>query len=566
MSSHRAVLSRRTLAGLAVGASLAASALWLWPTPVLLGQATRPDPCAGARDLRLTNGRIVTMDRARTIASEVTIQEGRITAVGSRRGARLSPCTREINLRGRTAVPGLIDNHNHIVLLGIRPGHHTPLEGTTSIAEVQAVLAAGAKGVPAGAFITSMGGWNPAQFAEKRLPTLAELDAAAPNHPVLLFQAFTGPAATNTAGRAFFAAKGVAVSDTGAIAANAPSLAALNALRAVQTLEDRKRGTAEAMAYSAAVGVTTNVDMGAFNLPGTPDLQGSFEADTLASADQYRMYDAVLALHRERRMTTRLRIFFLTMDTRPDVPMLTQRLRNAFSGFGDDLLRISGIGEFASSWPLFGNQLPANYTAALQAVAKQGWAFQQHSLSAAENELTVSTFETVNTTTPIADLRWSLAHAGVMDAPTIARLKAIGAAIAVHPFQFLAGGRGGPPLRLIVDSGIKVGAGSDSAQISTLNPWLIIAYMVTGKASDGTLINAGQQLTREEALRLYTAENGWFLREEQLLGSIEPGKLGDLVVLSDDFFDTARVPDDAIRKLRSVLTVVDGRVVHDTMN
>jgi predicted amidohydrolase YtcJ len=167
--------------------------------------------------------------------------------------------------------------------------------------------------------------------------------------------------------------------------------------------------------------------------------------------------------------------------------------------------------------------------------------------------------------TPIANLRWSLAHVGTVDEKSIARLKAIGAAIAVHPFQFLAGGRGGPPLRTLVDSGIKLGAGSDSAQISTLNPWLVIAYMVTGKALDGSLINAGQQLTRQEALRLYTAENGWFLKEEDKLGTIEAGKLADLVVLSDDYFDAKRVPDDAIRKLTSVMTVVDGKVVHNTL-
>jgi len=101
----------------------------------------------------------------------------------------------------------------------------------------------------------------------------------------------------------------------------------------------------------------------------------------------------------------------------------------------------------------------------------------------------------------------------------------------VHPFQYLAGGRGGPPLRTIVDSGIKVGAGSDSAQISTLNPWNMISYMVTGRSSDGMLINGGQQLTRLEALRLYTAENGWFLKEERDLGTIESGKWADFVVL-----------------------------------
>lgn len=562
--------TRRRFTLTTVLGSLALAAALPFTSPLvtaLAGQARPPaaDPCSGARDLRLTNGRIVTMDGRGTTVREGTIQNGRFTAVGPRSGQRLSPCTRVIDLRGRTAVPGLIDNHNHIVLLGIRPGHHLSLERAGSMADVQAAIRARAAGVPAGEFLTSMGGWNPVQFTEKRLPTLAELDAAAPNHPVLVFQGFTGPAATNTRGRAFFTGRGVVVSDTGAIAANAPSMAALNALRAVQTFDDRVRGTAEAMAYAASVGVTTNADMGAFNLPGTPDLQGSFEADTLASANQFRMYDAVLALHRQRRLTTRLRVFFLTMDTRPDVPVLAERLRNTFPDFGDGMLKVSGIGEFASQWPLFGQQMPANYTAALSLVARSGWAFQQHSLSPAENELTISTFETVNRTTPIANLRWSLAHVGSIGAADLNRLKAIGAGVAVHPFQYLAGGRGGPPLRTILDSGVTVGAGSDSAQISTLNPWNIILYMVTGKASDGSLINAGQQLTRTEALRLYTAANGWFLKEEADLGTIEAGKRGDVVVLSDDYFDPMKVPDDRIRALTSVLTVVDGTVVHDTM-
>jgi hypothetical protein len=116
-----------------------------------------------------------------------------------------------------------------------------------------------------------------------------------------------------------------------------------------------------------------------------------------------------------------------------------------------------------------------------------------------------------------------------------------------------------------VDSGIHVGAGSDSAQISTLDPWLMIYYMVTGKNSSGTLINGGQQLTRIEALRLYTSENGWFFHEEDRVGTIAPGKLGDVVVLSDDYFDARKVSDEAIKQLKSVLTVVDGRVVYDNL-
>ena len=172
----------------------------------------------------------------------------------------------------------------------------------------------------------------------------------------------------------------------------------------------------------------------------------------------------------------------------------------------------------------------------------------------------------MNAVTPIKDLRWSVAHVPRIDQATVNRFKAMGAAIAVHPFEYLAGAAGaGPPLRMILDSGIHVGAGSDAAQISTLNPWLIIYYMVTGKNSSGVLINDKQQITRAEALRLYTAENGWFLHEENQLGSIEVGKLGDLVALSDDYFDPAKVPDEAIKKLKSVLTVVDGKVVYDDL-
>ena len=519
--------------------------------------------CSDSRDLRLVNAKIVTMDPRNSVLTSVTVQNGRFDFSGG----KLSPCTKTINLHGRTAVPGLIDNHNHIVLLGLRPGYDTRLETSSSIKEVQAAIAERAKSVPAGKFITAMGGWNPAQFAEKRLPTLAELDAAAPQHPVLVFLSFTGPAATNSLGKAFFTEKGIEVSASGGIAANAPSLAALNALRSVQTFDDKKRGTADALAYSASVGITTDVDMGAFVKPGVDDIQDSFTFDGLATADPFHMYDASLALHREKKMAARLRIFFLSMDTQPAVPLLRERLLNAFDGLGDDMLRVSGIGEFATVWPLFGKVTPpANYEAALQLVAKARWPFQQHSLSLAEDQLTAATFEKVNAVTPIRDLRWSIAHVPHIDSETVNRFKAIGAGIAVHPFEYLAGAPGaGPPMRMIVDSGIHVGAGSDAAQISTLDPWLMIYYMVTGKNAAGELINPGQTLTRMEALRLYTADNGWFLREEDRLGSIEPGKLADIVVLSDDFLDPAKVPDEAIKRVKSALTVVGGQVVYDAL-
>src|SRR6516164_9411914 len=143
----------------------------------------RPDVCADARNLRLIHGKIVTMDARNSVVSEVTIQDGRFEAVGKTAKMKLDPCTKVIDLDGRTAVPGLIDNHNHIVLLGMRPGHDVRLETAASIGDVQALLSAKAATIPPGAWITTLGDWNARQFAEKRLPTLKELDAALASHP-----------------------------------------------------------------------------------------------------------------------------------------------------------------------------------------------------------------------------------------------------------------------------------------------------------------------------------------------------------------------------------------------
>src|SRR5579863_6963138 len=224
-----------------------------WPAGLLAVMASgtlafsadSADRCAGARDLKLVNGKIVTMDKRNTVASDVTIQNGHIEAVGSAGKQQLNPCTKLINLRGRTAIPGIIDNHNHIVLLGMRPGHDIRLETAASIADVQAMIQGRVKTVPAGAFITTLGDWNIKQFAEKRLPTLVELDAAAPENPVLINGG--GGTVTNSRGKAFFEGKGVLVSPTGVIAGNPAFLAALNALRAVQTFDDMKQGTLDAM-------------------------------------------------------------------------------------------------------------------------------------------------------------------------------------------------------------------------------------------------------------------------------------------------------------------------------
>jgi len=463
------------------------------------GDRDRDDQCDGVRELVLYNGRIHTMDARNSVVSTVTIRNGRFDDIGRRGDHDGGACSRSIDLRGRTAVPGLIDNHNHFILLSSRPGHDTRLESAFSIADVQAAIHARIATVPAGAWITAIGGWIPQQFAENRLPTLAELDAAAPNNPVLVFQQFTGPASTNTKGLQFFTGKGITVSPTGAIAGTGAAIQALDALRAIQTDEDRIQGSLDAMAYSARLGVTTNVDMGGFVIPGLPDIQDSFTFDSSASWNPFTAYDAYLKLNDEHRLLTRLRIFFLSMDINLDIPLLTQRINNAFDRFGNAMMKTSGIGEFATNWPLFGQvTTPPNYQTALDLVAARGLSFQQHSLSDAEDTLTLHTFQAVDAVTPIAPLHWSIAHVPAITATNIQAFKALGVGIAVHPFRYLAGGTaGGPPLRTIVDSGAIVGAGSDSAQISTLNPWNMIYYMVTGKNVAHILVNAGQLLTRQ---------------------------------------------------------------------
>ena len=512
--------------------------------------------------LTLFNGKIHTMDAKSQVVSQVAIKDGKFVRVGGLAKLPPGPCV--IDLKGKTVVPGLIDNHNHFILLGERPGHDTRLEEAYSVADVQAAVKARAKTVPAGGWLTAMGGWAPLQLAEKRMPTLAELDAADSSHPVLVYTSFSGPAAANTPARDYLAAHGVQVGPDGAIAANAPSLAARKALIAMQTDADREQGVIDAMNYSASLGLTTNADMGEFIEPGTRDMKDSFMAETLASGDPFKMYDPFLKLHAQGKLTTRLRIYFLQMDQGTDFPMTRERVLNQFDRFGDDMMKVSGVGEFATSWSLFGKvEAPANYVPALKFIAAHGWAFQQHSLSLAEDQVIASAFEEVNKTTPIADLRWSDAHVPKIDEATVMRLKAVGAGIALHPFQYLPnpGQQKGPPVRMIMKSGIHVGAGSDSAQISTLNPWNMIYYLVTGLDAAGRPTNVDDTIDRQTALKLYTADNGWFLKEEDRLGSIETGKLADLVVLSGDYFDAKAVPDKDIRKLHSVLTVVGGKVV-----
>jgi predicted amidohydrolase YtcJ len=506
--------------------------------------------------LALVNGRIHTMDRHDRVVSAVLIEDGRFTRVGHGVPTR-GPGLRVVNLRGRTVVPGIIDNHNHIVLMGNRPGHHTPLENAYSIEDVQEIYAERAEGIPDGAWITTIGGFHrnhlvpPGQTP--RLPTLTELDEAVPDHPVYISESFAGPSVTNTRGKAFFEGLGIPVGDDGSIAAGfggSPTGQATLALRQhLLTFAQRKRGTLDAIGYGLGLGVTTHLDQGAFQATGTP-------SDGAAHEDNYTMHLPFLSVHEDGDLRARVQINFLHMDPEVDVPTLTERLRNAFPFFGDDMLHTGGIGEF------FAQGLGDNWLEAARRIARARWRGEVHSLSTTDFQTEIQGFEAVNAEFDITDLRWVVAHVPFITEEYVHRLKALGGGLSLTGWRYLAGSPtgNGPPFRMIVDSGINVGMSSDGMQIAPMNPWLHMYYATTGRNARGDLINDGQQISRREVLRLYTADNGWFLRMEDRLGTIETGKLADLVVLDRDYFT---VPDEDLKRIRSVLTVVGGAVVHD---
>ncbi|MBZ5676086.1 MAG: amidohydrolase family protein [Acidobacteriia bacterium] len=552
--------SRRRFLGAAAGAA----ALGAGPASVVVSAQNIP----AEEILVLTNGRIHTMDAANTIATSVAIRNGRFVSVNAAPAA--GPGVRVVDLGGRTVVPGLVEPHIHIVSLANRPGYHAILESTASIREVQEALAARRKDVPAGAWITSMGGWHPNQWAEHRHPTLAELDQAVPDRPVLLYERFTGPCATNSMGKAFFDAvdaappvhpdiKKINVSPTGAIAgagqSGNPSASALFLLRRIQTFADRKRSTVDAMNYAASVGLTTHLDQVLFPTPGP-----LHPSQILSNLDQYKMYDPWLELHHEGKTIVRLQMNFLQNQTDPNLPELKERLRNQFQFFGDDMMQTGAIGEWAA--PLTSG---AVWREAQHLVAEAGWRNENAVQNLAGLQQVVEAYEAVNKEFDITQKRWVVHHVPQVNADLLNRLKALGCGVEMGAFRWVTSSDpkvvAGPPFRTIVDHGIQVGIHGDGVHIAPLNPWLHIYYATTGVNSFGDKVNADQQITRTEALRLFTRNNSWFLRMEDKIGSIERGKLADLAVLDRDYF---AVPDVEIKKIRSVLTIVDGKIVYDT--
>jgi predicted amidohydrolase YtcJ len=505
-----------------------------------ISNAASPVCPDGTQDIALINGRFLTLDGKDTVAGAVTIRGGRFAEVGTI--GTLRPCATTIDLKGATVIPGLIDSHVHYIRCGINPGHEVRIiETAVSIADMQQMISARIQSlpVPAGDFVTCIGGWNRNGIGGN-LPTPAQLDSAAPKNPVFLTETGgAGAGVTNSLGIAFFQANGVAVNaSTGVLNATQGQ----TALTALQTDASKQTGTAEAMDFAASLGMTMFHDHGGLTNLGL------------------QPYSYALNLWRQGNLKVRVRPWYWSGDD-SGVGVAETRLIDDLRMVGDDVWRPLGIGERINT-----STTATINTDAWNEAAQKGWMVTQHSLTAAEVAFHIAAYQSAATHGPIGALRWSLCHVNPITDDQILAVKALGIGLNIQGTPYtsaLASTAAGPPFRKLVDSGIPLGGGSDATNVAAFNPWLMMYYMTTSKNNAGVVINADQAITRLEALKMYTIGSAYLSFDDTKLGTIETGKLADLAVLSDN---PLTVTDDQFRKLKSVMTMQAGKIVYSTMS
>jgi predicted amidohydrolase YtcJ len=525
-------------------------------------------------DLVLRNGKIITVDPKFSIKEAVAIRDGRFVAVGGERDVKvlIGRGTRVIDLAGRAVIPGLIDSHVRATLAGLNWDGELHWERVRLLADGMRQIAAAAKTKPAGSWIVVGGGWVPTQFAEKRFPSRAELDAAAPSHPVYV-QYLRDGALLNSA----------ALSALGVTAAT-PDPVGGRFERNPKTgeLSGWLQGTAWEYAYSKTPHLSFDQARGSLqncfrelNRLGITSIS-DFQPSEITFA--HRRLLAEMA--RGGGLTVRLN-YFIELDEGAEMEQLKlvvgelKRLPKSdlfrFAGFGPRSMRGTG-GALGNPK---GDPLPVEMKGEVRALvrylAEHNYTFQLQAMQNDTANSLLDVLEEINGQLPLSARRIAFAHLDDPVPETIARIKQLGGGITVQDRLALSGersvelwgmekARNAPPLRAMLESGIPLGAGSDGFRASNYSPMLSLWWLVTGKTVAGSSIRSrGQNLTREEALRLYTLGSAWFTFEEGRKGSIEVGKLADLAVLNGDYLT---VPEDQIRSLESLLTIVGGRIVY----
>ncbi len=539
-----------------------------------------PSPGAGSADTIVLNGHIATQNERRSIVSALAIKDGCVYATGDNatvlayRGA----ATRVIELNGRTVIPGLIDSHSHPIRGGLYYNLELRWDGVPSLADALRMLREQAQRTPPNHWIRVVGGWSEFQFAEKRMPTLDELNAAAPETPVFVLNLYATALLNRAALRAAGYTKDTPNPPGGEIQrdkAGDPTgllVAKPNAFILYSTLakgpklpfEQQLNSSRQFMRELNRLGVTSVIDAG-----------GGFQ-------NYPQDYEVVTALHKDNQMTVRIAANLFTQRPKQELDDFSNWANTVKPGQGDDMYRVNGAGEmlvysaadfedFLEPRPDMPGNMEADLTKVVTLLAQNRWPFRLHATYNETIERALNVYEAVNREVPFTGLHWFIDHAETISPRNIDRIRALGGGIAVQHRMAYQGeyfirrygsADASPPIKRMVAAGVPVGAGTDATRVASYNPFVSLYWLISGKSVGGTqLYTDANRFDRMEALRLWTVGSSWFSSDEGKKGALVPGQLADITVLSANYFS---IPEEQIKALESVLTIVGGKTVYAT--
>jgi predicted amidohydrolase YtcJ len=531
-------------------------------------------------DLILYRGQFTTLDRSNPVASAVAVTDGTFSAVGRDPDVmRLKgPDTKVIDLKGRRALPGLIDNHLHIIRGGLSFNMELRWDGVRSLADGMAMLKRQVAVTPPPQWVRIVGGFTAHQFAEKRLPTIEELNAVAPDTPVFLLHLYDRAILNAAALRVVGYSKDTPEPPAGEIVRDAKGnptgmlLAKPNAGILYATLdkgpklpfEYQLNSTRHFMRELNRLGVTGALDAGGGFLFYPQDFQ------------------VIQKLNEAGQLTIRLGYNLFTQKPKGEKADFLNWTKSVKYKEGNDYFRHNGAGEmlvysaadfedFRQPRPDMPPQMESELEDVVRILAENRWPWRLHATDDETISRALDVFERVNQDIPLDSLNWFFDHAETVSDESIDRIAALGGGIAVQHRMAYQGeyfveryGPGAaeatPPISRMLAAGLKVSAGTDATRVASYNPWVALAWLVTGKTVAGTQIYPKRNcLDRETALRMWTEYVTWFSKEEGKKGRIQVGQFADLMVPDRDYFACA---EDEIADTTSDLTVVGGKVVY----
>lgn len=529
-------------------------------------------------DLILHNGRIATLDPQHPEATRVAIQDGRIVAVDGTEDYPRGPQTQVIDLKGRRVIPGLNDSHLHVIRGGLHYNLELRWDGVPSLADALRMLKDQAQRTPPGQWVRVVGGWSEFQFAERRMPTLDEINAVAPDTPVFILNLYCRALLNQAALRACGYTRDTPNPPGGEIQRDHSGhptgllIARPNATILYATLakgpklppEQQMNSTRHFMRELNRLGLTSAIDAG-----------GGFQ-------NYPEDYAIIEELHRRGELTLRIAYNLFTQRPQHEKEDFARWIDMTAPGRGDDYLRCNGAGEmlvfsaadfedFLEPRPDLPVTLEAELKEVVTLLATQRWPFRLHATYDESITRFLDVFENVDREVPLAGLHWFFDHCETISERNLERVRALGGGIAIQHRMAYQGeyfiDRYGqtaaertPPVRKMLELGLPVGAGTDATRVASYNPWVALYWLTAGKTVSGaTLYSEANRLDREEALRLFTQGSSWFSSEDGQKGTLAVGQWADLAALTEDYFT---VPEQDIKGIESVLTVVGGKVVY----